>query len=104
MGDRLRSEGIAAVSLGNGEVEIRRAIPIEQGEEPGGRATEVSAVERELTEEGLGTRATGDEAIAAAMLACFALLASERGKMGFVFDLLPRVPGALMTGHLLLPV
>src|SRR5258706_8240579 len=90
--DGLRGEGIAAVRFGDGRIEIRSSVGVEQVKKSGGGAAEMSAVEGDLAKEGVGARAAGNEAIATAMITGFAFVAREGREVGLVLDLLAHVP------------
>jgi len=102
--DGVGGERTATVSLDDRQVEIGGAAPIEQAKQSRGRSSEVPAVQGDLVEERVCARATGDQAIAPAMIARLAFLASQRGEVRFVLDLLARVPRAVVPGDLLVAV
>ena len=64
VGDGLGAEGAARVRVTNRRVERGGAVEIEEAEQTGGGAAEVSAVEGDLGEERLGRRANGEEPVA----------------------------------------
>lgn len=78
VGDGLGSEGVTAVRLGDGGLELGRAVPVEQVQEPAGGAAEVATVACDLSKERERARATCREPVAPAMIASVALFAGER--------------------------
>jgi hypothetical protein len=71
------AEGATLVGVADRRVEGVRAVEVEQTQEPRGRAPEVSAMQGDLAEEGLGCGTDGKEAVASAMLCRLSLVGGE---------------------------
>jgi hypothetical protein len=98
--DGLGAERATRMRVADGHVEGRRTVEVEEAEETGGRASEMSAMERDLPEERLGCWTDGEEAVLPSMLPRLALLGRERLEMALVLDLPMCVVRADVTGDL----
>jgi hypothetical protein len=98
--DGLGAEGASLVRVVDGDVEGSRAVLIEEAEKTRGRASEMSAVERDLSEERFGCGTDGEEAILPPVLPGLTFLGRERGEMPLVLDLLACVVRANVTSNL----
>jgi hypothetical protein len=106
--DGLCGEGTSPVRLCEREVDLGRAVGVEQSEQAKGGATEMAAVDGDAFEEHLGMGAGGHQAVSSTVLARVALFVGEPVEMVWVFDFampsrcrpcaLPRAAACPMAG------
>ncbi|MEI2679840.1 MAG: hypothetical protein V9G29_19395 [Burkholderiaceae bacterium] len=104
VGDRPRREGAALVRLGERGVDLVRTVLVEEVEQARRRASEVSAMERDVAKERLGAGARREEAVATAVAACRSLFVGEAREVRLLLDLLLSVPASYVHRHLAIPV
>ena len=100
MRDGLGAERATVVRVEEGDVEGDGPVLIEETEETRGRASEMSTVEGDLPEEGLGGRTNREEAILAPVLPRLTFLGRERREMSLVLNLLACVVRASVASDL----
>ena len=99
MSDGLSGKCAAAMGLCERSLEVGSAVLIEQVEHSRGGASEMSAVQCDVLQEGLGARARGHEAVATTVLARVSLVVTEALEVEGIFELRFALPRASVSRY-----
>jgi hypothetical protein len=88
VGDGLGRERTALVGFCQCSIELARTVLLEQPEQARCGATQMAAVKRDRSEEGLCGSTRREQAVASAMVTSLSLFGAERREMSLVLDLL----------------